>query len=243
MSEVHILGSRIMGLGEQLKMRADNVANVSTHGFKRLSMDFEELLARKGGTDVGSYTKGIGVLVDHTPSTVEKTGNPFDLALSGEGFFAVQTPGGTQYTRNGNFSMSATGQMVSAEGYPVLDNANAPINIPIEARMVIISRDGLISTEAGALVNIGVFQFSDTEKQQLIRAGNNGFMAPTGVVPQTVVDPPVMQGHLETSNVNNMLEIVSLQELSRAYQSAFRSMNRIEDLEERAIRELSQVGR
>lgn len=232
-----------MGLGEQLKVRADNVANISTNGYKRLSMDFEELLARKGGTQVGSYTKGIGVLVDYTPGPVERTNNPFDLALGGEGFFAVQGPGGIQYTRNGNFVMSSVGQVVNAEGYPLLDNANAPINIPIDAREIIITRDGTVATENGPLVGIGVFQFAEADRKQLTRLGNSSFTAPKGVVPQPVVEPPVLQGHLETSNVNNMLEIVSLQELSRAYQSAFRSMNRIEDLEERAIRELSQVGR
>jgi flagellar basal-body rod protein FlgF/flagellar basal-body rod protein FlgG len=139
-----------------LEIAANNLANVSTSGFRGQIASFQSLLVQTAGQQMGSWERLVneqavlqGSHLDLGQGSLEKTGNPLDVAIDGPGFFAVQTKAGTLYTRNGSFHLTSSGQLVSANGDPVL-GASGPISVP--AGQVSISADGTVSVE-GAVVN------------------------------------------------------------------------------------------
>ncbi|MDD9912651.1 MAG: flagellar hook basal-body protein, partial [Alphaproteobacteria bacterium] len=192
----------------------------------------------------GDYTKGIGVLVDFSAGTIESTDNPLDAAIQGDGFFTVDVNGQTQYTRNGHFALSSRGLLVNGSGQPVLDSAGGEIVIPLDAESVTITAEGAIATENGVVAELGIFKFNKEDQQVLNRSGNGGFFAPDTANPERAnEDVVVMQGRLEVSNVEGIQEVVKLQELNKSYQQAMRAIRQMEDLEERAIRNIATPAR
>ncbi|MFZ2619351.1 MAG: flagellar hook basal-body protein [Alphaproteobacteria bacterium] len=239
---IHILSSRLLGQQQQLTTIADNMANLNTHGFKRLMYDFEEVSARKEGQQIGDYTKGIGVVIDHTDGPLENTDNPLDMAIVGDAYFAVEGFGGqVNYTRNGHFTTDANGTLVDVYQRPVLDNSGARILIPLDAKSITVTPDGAMATDQGLLTNLGLYTFSTADKRQLQRMGSAGFSPPEGVAAEPAIDVSVLQGKIEGSNVNAIAETVRLQEMSKAYQTTLKSVRSIEDLEQRAVRTLSAM--
>lgn len=239
-SGIHILSSRLLAQHQNLTVIADNMANINTHGFKRLMYDYEQVTGRNEGKAVGDYTKGIGVVLDHSDGHLEKTDNPFDVALIGDGFLTVQgADGNPVYTRNGHFTTTSDGTLIDGHGRLVLDNGGAQILIPQDATQIRITEDGAITTEQGLLTQLNIVTFTPADKQQLQRVGNAGFAAPDGVAAQLATGTVTKQGWLESSNVNPVAETVRLQELNNAYQATLRSVRNIEQLEERAVRTLA----
>ncbi|MBI1363590.1 MAG: flagellar hook-basal body complex protein [Proteobacteria bacterium] len=238
---VYVLASRMIGQNKRMDMVADNVANANTHGFKRLTQDMKETI---GGTPVhpaGSFTENKPVRIVFEDGTLERTDNMYDLALQGEGFFAVQdkASGQPKYSRLGSFQLDIGGNLTTVDGEQVLDINNAPINLP-QDKTVSIARDGSISTEDGLLTRIGVYTFADPQK--LVRAGNGVYYNdPATNPPQPVQNPQVFQGSLEGTNVNPILETAQMTAALRAYQSAVRAMTTIEDSETTAIRDLARI--
>lgn len=244
MQELAVLASRTLTTQRQFTAIADNVANVNTHGFRKLEMNFREVISRPGGRPTASYVADRALLLSQENGVHESTGNPLDVALSGEGFFAIQVNGTTQYTRRGQFALANDGTLVTPEGNPVLDNAGAPIQLPPETRNIKIAIDGTLSSEQGQLAQIGVFQFSPADLKLLQRAGASAFV-PTQGAAATPIDFAVpgasqlRQGFLEASNVNAVQEMVDMETVSRAYQQSLTLANSLEQLEQRAIRTLS----
>src|SRR5690606_8563785 len=140
--------------------------------------------------------------------SIRRTGNPLDAAISGEGFFAIQGVGEVTYSRRGQFVLDQNGTLVTPSGEPVLDNAYAPIQVPETATFVAISRDGTVATDEGQIGQLGVFGFSDEGKRMLQRAGNGGYI-PAGAPPVPLETPNVLQGFLESSNVNAVEEMTN----------------------------------
>ena len=226
----------------QLGVIADNVANVNTTGFKRLMFDFQKIDGQTNGQHVADFATDLGVIIDYSAGPIENTDNPLDLAIIGDAFFSVDVNGQTQYTRNGHFLIGPNGSLVNGQGHQVLDDAGAPIVIPAGAEQVRVTKEGGIATEDGLIAVVGLTTFSDADKRQMIRAGNGGYIATAALTPQpasalVTVEP----GKLETANVNSVEEIIKMQDLSRKYQSAYRSIKDMQDLEQRAIRSLSQM--
>ena len=235
---IYLLSSKLAAQQRQFTVISDNVANVNTPGFKRLTYNYETESARKNGTEVGDFVKHIGVLIDHTEGVKSTTNNPFDMAIHGEGFFAIETAQGTKYSRDGHFTLNNLGQIVTAKNEPLLSNAGAPITVPAGAQNLQISADGSISSNGGIIGTIGLYNFAQDELQQLNRAGN-GFFAPDGIAAQLVENPRVHSGQIETANINAVEEMIQLKQLTHSYQSAIRRIRAMEDLEERAIRTLA----
>ncbi len=248
MQELAVLASRTLTTQRQFTAVADNVANVNTHGFRKLEMNFREVISRPAGRPSdfhgASYVADRALLISQADGVHEATGNPLDLALSGEGFFAITVNGTTQYTRRGQFALANDGTVVTPEGSIVQDNAGAPIQVPPEARNLKIAIDGTLSTEQGQLAQIGVFQFTPENQKLLQRAGASAFVATQGAA-ATPVDfatpnaPQLRQGFLEASNVNAVQEMVEMEAVSRAYQQSLTLARSLEELEQRAIRNLS----
>ncbi|MEP1697283.1 MAG: flagellar hook-basal body complex protein, partial [Paracoccaceae bacterium] len=145
---------------------------------------------------------------------LKQTNATFDLAIEGEGFFLVQTPAGERLTRAGHFTPNANGDLVDADGFPVLDAGGAPVFVPTGAGPVGIGADGVISAGGQLVGQIGVVV--PTNPLGLIREGGTRFEAPDGFDPAQ--EAQVVQGFLEGSNVNPTQEIARMIEVQRAYE-------------------------
>ncbi|NQY97702.1 MAG: flagellar hook-basal body complex protein [Henriciella sp.] len=206
--------SRQDGLLKELQVVANNIANANTTGYKTDRAVFAEYLVNTG-TDTPSLSMGAlaGHNFDLTQGTVKFTGGQFDVAIQGEGFFALQTPAGERLTRAGSFQVSAEGELITPDGASVLDAGNTPIQIPPEAANISIAGDGTITVDGELLGQIGVFRANG----QLQRDTDTRFIAGEGTEP--IENASVLQGALEASNVSPVLEMARMIEVQRAYEA------------------------
>jgi len=237
MKPVYVIASNLLGQRTRMDMIADNIANVNTSGYKHQKMDFQEIVSRKQATDVASFTHHSGTTTNFANGSLTKTNNQLDMAIQGEGFFAVNVGGNVRYTKNGAFTQDIEGNLVTTNGDLVLDVNNAPINIPPGSTEVIVTENGTISDQNGIITTLGLFRFNNP--QSLTRAGNNAWIATEE--PQLALDVKVSQGFVEGSNVNAIEETVNMTEVLRQYQGAMNLVQKIEELEQRAIRDLSRL--
>lgn len=224
----------------QLDVISHNLANVSTNGYKRQRAVFEDLLyqnLRQPGAQSTQQTQipsgltlGVGVRTVstehiHTQGTLQRTENPLDIAINGQGFFQIQMPDGTlAYTRDGAFQRDSTGQMVTSSGYPV----SPAITIPTDAISITISRDGIVSvTQAGQAspTQVGNLQLATfINNGGLQSVGENLYVetassgTPTPNTPGSNGAGLLNQGMVETANVNVAEELVSMIQTQRAYE-------------------------
>jgi flagellar basal-body rod protein FlgF len=239
MQEIAVLASRALTTQRMFNAVADNIANGTTAGYRKLEMDFKEVSGRgKGGQPGASYTQDRSMGISTLSGVLQSTGNPLDVAITGPGYFAVDVGGSTQYTRRGQFLVNTEGLLVTPEGNPVLDNSNAPIQFPEGIKNITIALDGTISTEEGQLAKIGVFAFTPEQESALQRTGNTGFATVDGSAPTALEYPTVHQGAYESSNVNAVEEMVNMQLVSKAYENTITLLGSLNDLESRAIRNL-----
>jgi flagellar basal-body rod protein FlgF len=227
----------MMNQRKHLSIISNNVANVNTHGYKKMEMDFSSLLSKKNGTEVAVFAQHKPLRIDLSSGNLSHTQNPLDMALQGDGMFAVNAGGDIEYTRNGHFLLDGEGNLITEQGYQVLDGNLAAITIPADATQLNVTREGTITTENGPLVDIGVFNFAEDAKIENVGQGRYR-SDQAGILSE---NPQVLQGMLEDANVQAVEETVRLTELMRSYQSASNLVNRVEEVEERAIRDLSRV--
>ena len=245
-NSVYILTSRAINERTQLDQIANNVANLNTAGYKAGDTTFREYVAREKGLEVGSFNRFGGNIINFQGGPIEHTGNKLDMALQGENtFFAVQGAGGegapVEYTRNGQFTMDAQGNLMTQTGKMVLDVNNGPIALPPDSTQIAISRDGTVSNEDGPIAQVGVFEFAPEDLSSLQRTEGSSFTKPDDVLAIVAENYAIVQGSLETSNVNPMSETVRMTEALRAYQSVQRSMQAVEDIEQRSYRTLGRM--
>ncbi len=224
----------------QLDVISNNLANVSTNGYKRARAVFEDLLYQTlrqpgaassqqttipSGLMIGTGVRPISTERIFTQGSLLKTENALDLSVNGQGFFQIQMPDGTlAYSRDGAFQRDSTGQIVTSNGYPL----SPAITIPATALSITVSRDGIISitqTGTAGATQIGTVQlasFVNTGGLQSI--GENLFIetassgTPTPNTPGTNGTGLINQGYLETSNVNVAEELVQMIQTQRAYE-------------------------
>lgn len=218
----------------------NNLANVSSNGFKRSRPVFEDLLYQTirqpgaassqattipSGLMIGTGVRAVGTEHIFTQGNVQKTENPLDMAIQGNGFFQIQMPDGTlAYTRDGSFTKDATGQIVTANGYPL----SPAISIPSNATSVAVSRDGIVTiTQPGSTTptQIGTIQLANFINNGGLQAvGENLFVetassgTPTPNTPGTNGTGLLNQGYVETSNVNVAEELVNMIVAQRGYE-------------------------
>ena len=239
----------LMARTQALDTTANNLANVGTNGFRAQHDYFQRLVAgsQETGLDsqVSQSVNGFGLLggnhLDFSQGHLSPTGNPLDIAIQGDGFFAVKTPKGVLYTRNGNFSLSSDGTLEASNGEPVMDVNQQKIVIP--SGTIHVSSDGNISVstaEGSAIVaKLGVFQFASPD--ELNAEGADQLSAATGAKP-SVSDATVIQGVVEGSNedaVHGSLQLVLIQRQAEMMQKAMSVFNN--DLDKTAAEELSRV--
>lgn len=225
---------------------SNNIANINTTGFKRDQASFSDLMyARLRQTDQTTYLgqtvpagldRGHGVRVSGTQKqygqgTVENTGQDLDLAIQGDGFFAVRLPdGGTGYTRNGEFHLDADRNVVNAAGYQLLAG-DTPLVIPAGATELNIAADGTVSAKnaAGNLVDLGQIGLTDFSNPAALTNAGNGIVLATPEAGQATAveagaDTLIAQRALERSNVDMAQEMVSLILAQRAYELSSRAV-------------------
>lgn len=226
-----------VALEEKMALIANNVANVSTPGYRAQNAVFKEFISdqRRMKEDV-SLVFDYGQYQVTDPGPIKLTGNPLDVALVGPGFLGVQTPDGVQYTRAGNFSVNALGELVTARGQKVADQGGGTITIPDDAKYVTIDEKGVVSTDQGASGSLMVAEFKDYQK--LEPAGNGLYK--TQEQPTPAADTRVVQGKLEGSNVQAVLEMTRMIDVLREYQSVQRIMQSEHDRQSTMIQRLSQ---
>ena len=227
--------TRQSGLMREMQVVANNIANLSTNGFKREGMVFAEHVVRMAEGPSLSMADGNARHIDLSQAGISKTGGTFDFAIQGGGFFLVETPDGERLTRAGSFTPSPAGELVTPEGFRLLDQGGAPVFVPSGAGAVALSQDGTLSAGGAPLARIGLWQPSDPLSLQ----HQAGTMFSAAAL-EPVEGGVVMQGYLEDSNVEPVSEIARMIEVQRAYEMGQTFMDR-EDQRMRSV--IDTIGR
>lgn len=206
--------SRQSGLMREMRVIANNIANQSTAGYRQEGLVFSEHVTRVGDDQSISMARGNTRNTSFLPGTMTQTNGAFDLAIEGGGFFLVDTPQGQRLTRAGNFSPNSAGDLVTMDGYRVLDAGGAPVFIPPDAKGISIAGDGTLSAEGRPLGQIGLF--SPIDPVGMTREDGVLFRADAGVEP--MLEGRILQGFLENSNVDPIGQIARMIEVQRAYE-------------------------
>ncbi|MEM8789904.1 MAG: flagellar hook-basal body complex protein [Pseudomonadota bacterium] len=226
--------SRQKGLAEELQTVANNIANMATVGFKREGVVFAEMveaLDAQGGSV--AMTEAHARVTSHMQGALEATGGSFDLAIEGEGFFQVETPAGERLTRAGSYSPDANGELVSPQGFRLLDAGGAPIFVPPDATDVRIAGDGTVTAGGVPVTQIGLVTVEN--RADLTREDGVLFRADT---PLQAAEGRVLQGFLEGANVSPVAEIARMISVQRAYEAGQSLMEREDDRARQVIRTL-----
>lgn len=237
---------------QRLNIISNNLANVNTAGYKKdvaVSKEFSTLLLRRLNEDGVYHTSlgsaeapavigklGLGVetneaYTDWEQGSFKETGVKTDLAFSGKGFFAVETPLGERYTRDGNFVIGKEGYLLTKEGYPVLGENG---RIHLESDKFSVDVDGMITQEAlgEAQDRLKVVRFND--ERYLKKMGENLYYPTTtsgdAYIAEGEERPDIMQGFMETSNVNVVNEMVQMIQVNRAYEANQKTISNADSL-------------
>lgn len=229
-----------VALQRRVETIAHNLANASTVGFRAEEIRFDSLLPNADADPV-SYLSTGSSYISRRGGELTETGNQLDVAVKGDAWLGIQTPGGVVYSRDGRLKMLDTGQVVSIEGYPVLDAGGAPITLNPNGGLPRIAPSGMISQGNQQLGAIGLFRIPADAKLQ--RFSNSGVIPDQPAIP--VVDQPdtgVVQGYVERANVNAVTEITSLIAVQRAFEAIANVSAETESSLQDAIRTLGSSG-
>jgi flagellar basal-body rod protein FlgF len=235
--------SRQMTLRREMDIIANNIANVDTTGFK-----VENLMVRTepaaparmaDGPNPVKFVLDDGIVRDFTQGSMRATGATFDLAIEGKGFFKIETEAGERFTRDGRFTLSPEGRITTQEGDAVQGESGEIVVDPAKGQ-VAIAKDGTVSQAGEKVGKVAVFLFDD--RSVLDKDRGNLLKNTSNVQPTQDTAGRVHQGMLEGSNVNPILQITRMIEVSRAYESVVKTMENTADLSRRAVERLGRVA-
>ncbi len=256
-----IRGLYTAGAGMMLQMArqdvvANNLANVNTSGFKKntaVAKAFPDMLISRLGEckedqrgelkvqipvligRLGTGASVSGIYTDYDNSNLKKTDSPCDLALTGAGYFVVQTPEGQRYTRSGEFKINSEGILTTNTGYPVLDNNDSPITITGD---FLVDERGNIDVEGENVAGLKIVDFNDLQIME--RLGDNLSNSPEE--PILMERPEILQGYIEQSNVNAVKEMVTLISVVRAYESLQKMVQAEDEITGQAIEKVGSIN-
>lgn len=238
-SSIYLSTASQRTLGRQLEVIANNIANANSVGFKNETVVFASVIADSRPTDVNYPSVG-NVTVNNSEGSKIKTGNWLDVAVSGNAWMGVQTPGGLAYTRDGRMTLSPFGDLTNLAGDMVADSAGAPINLgDVRGKEVRVSEDGRIFVGGAFVAELGLFKLEPEDITK--RYGNTAFF--TDRAPQPAIpgqDATVLQGVLEGSNTNMMQEMTNLITVTRLFEASSTAIEKTDELLRQSARELSQ---
>jgi flagellar basal-body rod protein FlgF len=236
-SGLYVALSAQVALERRLTSIANNIANANTTGYRAEEVKFDSLLAAAGDSSVAFSSPGDD-FISRRSGPVSHTGNPLDVAVQGDSWLAISLPNGTTaYTRDGRLHMSANGDLQTVEGLSVLDPGGSPLLIDPAAGEVHIGDDGTITQNGKQVGALGLFAIPAGAK---LDRGENASVIPN-VPAQPVEDLTnngVRQGYLEGANINPVLEMSRLIEVTRAFDSAAQAVSQNETAQQDAIRQL-----
>ncbi|ESY67675.1 flagellar basal-body rod protein FlgF [Mesorhizobium sp. M0051] len=233
---LYVALSSQIALERRLDTIADNVANASTIGFRATGVKFEDVVSGTGSKSVSFASSGKTYL-SGAHGALSETGNPFDFAVQGDAWFAIDTPVGTVMTRDGRFSMNENGELMSMEGHAVLDAGGSPIQLDPRNGPPKAGADGSLRQNGQLVGSIGLYNFDPGEN--FVRYGNSGIVPAR--TPEPVGDRSdigIAQGFLEESNVNPVLEITRLIMVQRAFENTAALMRQTDSSTDEAIKTL-----
>jgi flagellar basal-body rod protein FlgF len=239
----YIALSRLGAQQRNVDTIAHNLANANTPGFKASRMLFDEYLVphggeRRPGARELAFVQDRASFRDQAAGKLSRTDNPLDLAITGEGFFVIDTPRGERFTRAGRFTIAPDGRVTTSEGYALLDRDNRPLVVTEQDTRLTVAPDGTLESENGPLGRIRVVDFEDRNR---LRPEGEVLFAADGADPRTVDAPKLTQGAVEDSNVEPILEMTRMMNEVREFQfvtqfverEGERQMNMIERLTRR----------
>jgi len=219
----------MMAQEERLNLTANNMANVTTPGFKKDVPVFEGFLVKQSKTYFGE-------------GPFELTDRDLDVAINGPGFFQIETPAGVRYTRNGNFKVNSDGQIVTMDGDPLIGAGF----VPEGSRKVFIEREGRVQAidQDGEAVIIGQIELVEFDDPNMLIKEGYDFYVPKhpDFLPQPAAQTTVEQGFLEKSNVNPVNEMVQLIELHRIYEALQKVVHTRQEMDDQAIGQLGKIS-
>ncbi len=242
---VYVALSRQMTLRREFDLIANNVANVDTTGFKAEALMLATKTERPpGGAFTGSgrpisFVLDNGVARDFGQGPIKPTGAPFDVAITGDGFFQITTADGDRYTRDGRFAMNAEGKLVTQTGDLVAGEGGGDITLDPRLGSPQIAGDGTVSQGGQAVGRIAVMRF--TNRGELSKTGEGLYENTSNQQPQQANDAKLSQGMLEGSNVQSIAQITRLIEVSRAYEQTAKLMDQMGDTNSQAVQRLGRV--
>ena len=231
---IMVAASGLRAQNARMQIISENIANAQTVGFRAGQVRFEEVVKQVSGEDTSFSSDGVEYL-DVSPGGLEQTGNPLDFAVRGDAWFAAQTPAGAVVTRDGRFTMSNNGDLVTLSGFPVLDPGGAPITLDPAGGTPELGDDGILRQNGRLVGAIGLFEFQPGPNYQ--RYGNSGILV--GGEPQPVVDNPdvgIVQGRVELSNVDALSQMTELIMVQRTFEQAASLTETSEDAVQQLIR-------
>jgi flagellar basal-body rod protein FlgG len=228
---------------KRMDIISNNLANVNTPGFKKDKVSFEGLLssitnppAFPPSTTADPILQKDNIYIDYAAGPVAQTGNPFDMAIDGDGFFVVNTPDGPAYTRQGNFRLSADGTLVTTDGFPVQGQGGA---IRLNGSRIEINSRGEVMVDGAQAATISMVDFP--KPYELTKTGSALFVPNDAETVPQAAKGELRQGHLEGSNVETISEMVQMIENSRYFDACQRTILSFNDMTSKAANELGRL--
>lgn len=244
---IHLAAEAANSIFQAQAIHSNNLANISTHGFKADLAYIEKTAAEESDALIDNENGSTqGIAVDFTPGTIIPTGRSLDIAIEGEGFIAVQTKDNTEaFTRAGNLKLDAAGVLITSRGLPVIGNGG-PIVIP-QSEALEIGKDGTISIRpigqtANALAVINRIKLVNPEAADLQKGVDGLFRDKNGKPQEPDASVKLIAGALESSNVNAVQELTEIISLARQFEAQLKMMNSIEKVDTKTESLMSMTG-
>lgn len=231
-NSIYIALSKQLGQFRDMAVTANNIANVDTPGYNAEKVMFTNYLENDGNRHKMAFAQDISSWRDTTNGAIQVTGNTFDLAIQGPGYFAIETALGTRYSKAGNFTLGVDGLLMTPNGNPVLDIDGQRMFFEDTDRDITVGENGVVTakTPAGDLEErgqVGLFEFEDEQKMERL----NGQLYKTDQQPLEPVSARMMQGALEKANVSAVSELIRSVELSRSVSGTSKFIEVVYDLQ------------
>jgi flagellar basal-body rod protein FlgF len=235
---LYIALSHQMAAQRQMEVLANNIANATSPGFKGDNMMFTEYVEKAGQGQSISFVRDRSVYHNLTEGAMKQTENDLDVAIHGRGWFAIGAPDGELYTRNGHFHLNDRGQIVTTQGSPVLGESGQPITLNPDDTEVTIAPDGTVSASGETRGKIKIVGFDNEQMLRNVTAGL--FRSPTPG--QAIANPSLVQGAIEESNVEPIVEMTRMMDALRNYQQAQKMIDVEHERQRKAIDRLMKTN-
>jgi len=212
-----------------------NLANANTPGYKAERLIF----VRRPETDSmaeDSFSHDPVVLIDHSPGTLQKSGNPLDVAIQGEGYFVIETKDGERYTRNGSFTLNQNGELITMSGNAVLGEGG---RITISGKKIEISNAGAVNVDGSEVGKLKIVDFK--KRDALVKRGAGLFEASAKAEQAALENPEVRSGYLETSNVQAVKEMIEMIDIQRSFEAYLKIMQTMSEQDRLATGRLGKL--